>query len=280
MIMANPVTDPDIDTDTSKNSTKNTPGGLAKLKPSGRRLEGKRIVVTGSSRGIGAGIASWLAQEGATLVLTYSSNEAAASAVAQALPGTGHKSLSLNVADEASVDAFFTKALEAGPINGLVNNAGITRDQLILRMKTDDFDAVVGTNLRGTFLCTRAAIKAMFKAKITGSIVNITSVSGEMGNAGQSNYSASKAGVEGMTKALAKEVASRGIRLNCVSPGFIVTEMTDALSDDQKAKIQSGISLGSLGETEDIAAAVAYLLSDEARYITGHTLSVNGGLYI
>ncbi len=251
-----------------------------KLQPSSKRLTGKRIVVTGSSRGIGAGIAAWLAQEGAALVLTYSSNEAAAAQVAKSLPGSGHACLALNVSDEASVEAFFSKVLETGAIDGLVNNAGITRDQLILRMKTDDFDAVIGTNLRGTFLCSRAAIKAMFKAKIAGSIVNITSVSGEMGNAGQSNYSASKAGVEGMTKALAKEVASRGIRLNCVSPGFIVTEMTDALNEDQKAKIQSGIPLGSLGETEDIAAAVAYLLSDEARYITGHTLSVNGGLYI
>lgn len=252
----------------------------AKLVPSGARLQGKRIAVTGSSRGIGAGIASWLAAEGAKVILTYSSGEAAAIEVSKKLKGDGHSCLKLNVSDEASVDAFFAKVLEGGALDGFVNNAGITRDQLILRMKTDDFDAVLGTNLRGTFLCARAAIKAMFKAKTAGSIVNITSVSGEMGNAGQSNYAASKAGVEGMTKSLAKEVASRGIRLNCVSPGFIVTEMTDALTEDQKAKITSGIPLGTLGETEDIAAAVAYLLSDEARYITGHTLSVNGGLYI
>lgn len=250
------------------------------LKPSAKRLTGKRIVVTGSSRGIGAGIASWLAEEGAAIVLTYSSNEAAALAVANSLAGSGHICLPLNVSDESSVDTFFTKVLEGGAIDGLVNNAGITRDQLILRMKTDDFDAVINTNLRGTFLCARAAVKAMFKAKTKGAIVNITSVIGEMGNAGQSNYAASKAGVEGLTKSLAKEVASRGIRLNCVAPGFIVTEMTAALNDDQKAKIQSGIPLGTLGETEDISAAVAYLLSDEARYITGHTLSVNGGLYI
>jgi 3-oxoacyl-[acyl-carrier protein] reductase len=252
----------------------------APLKPTAKRLIGKRIVVTGSSRGIGAGIATWLASEGASIVVTYSSNEAAAQKVVASLPGSGHSCLPLNVADEASVDAFFTKALEGGALHGLVNNAGITRDQLILRMKTDDFDAVIGTNLRGAFLCARAAIKAMFKAKIAGSIVSITSVIGEMGNAGQSNYAASKAGVEGLTKSLAKEVASRGIRLNCVAPGFIVTEMTAALTDDQKTKIQSGIPLGTLGETEDIAAATAFLLSDEARYITGHTLSVNGGLYI
>lgn len=250
------------------------------LKPTAKRLQGRRIIVTGSSRGIGAGIAAWLAHEGASLVITYSSNEAAAAQVTKSLPGSGHMCLALNVSDETSVDAFFAKVLEGGSIHGLVNNAGITRDQLILRMKTEDFDAVIGTNLRGTFLCARSAIKAMLKAKTPGSIVNITSVIGEMGNAGQSNYAASKAGVEGLTKSLAKEVASRGIRLNCVAPGFIVTEMTDALNEDQKNKIQSGIPLGTLGETEDIAAAVAYLLSDEARYITGHTLSINGGLYI
>ncbi|MDX9731990.1 MAG: 3-oxoacyl-[acyl-carrier-protein] reductase [Bdellovibrionales bacterium] len=252
----------------------------ATLQPTARRLSGKRIIVTGSSRGIGAGIAQWLANEGAAVVVTYSSNEASAQKVVQALPGSGHSCFALNVADEASVDAFFSKVLEAGPIHGLVNNAGITRDQLILRMKADEFDAVIATNLRGTFLCARAAVKAMFKAKTKGSIVSITSVIGEMGNAGQSNYAASKAGVEGLTKSLAKEVASRGIRLNCVAPGFIATEMTDVLTEDQKAKIQSGIPLGLLGETEDIAASVAFLLSDEARYITGHTLSVNGGLYI
>ncbi len=250
------------------------------LKPTGQRLTGKRIAVTGSSRGIGAGIALWLAKEGATVVITYSSNEASALAVAKSLPGQGHICLPLNVSDEASVDAFFAKVLEGGPLAGFVNNAGITRDQLILRMKTEDFDAVINTNLRGTFLCARGAVKAMFKSKTAGSIVNITSVIGEMGNAGQSNYAASKAGVEGLTKSLAKEVASRGIRLNCVAPGFIVTEMTAALNDEQKLKIQSGIPLGTLGETEDIAAAVAFLLSNEARYITGHTLSVNGGLYI
>lgn len=250
------------------------------LKPASQRLKGKRIIVTGSSRGIGAGIASWLAREGASVVITYSTNEASALAVAKSLPGSGHVCLPLNVSAEASVDSFFAKVLESGPIDGLVNNAGITRDQLILRMKADDFDAVIGTNLRGVFLCSRAAIKAMFKARTAGAIVSITSVIGEMGNAGQSNYAASKAGVEGLTKSLAKEVASRGIRLNCVAPGFIVTDMTDAMTEDQKTKIQSGIPLGTLGETEDIAAATAFLLSDEARYITGHTLSVNGGLYI
>jgi len=264
---------------TPENSPQEVPAKSV-LKPTSKRLQGKRIIVTGSSRGIGAGIASWIASEGASVVVTYSSNEASAQAVTKSLAGTGHICLPLNVSDERSVDGFFAKVLETGVIDGFVNNAGITRDQLILRMKTDDFDSVIGTNLRGTFLCSRSAVKAMMKAKIKGSIVNITSVVGEMGNAGQSNYAASKAGVEGLTKSLAKEVASRGIRLNCIAPGFIVTEMTGALTDEQKAKIQEDIPLGTLGEAEDIASAVAFLLSDEARYITGHTLSVNGGLYI
>jgi 3-oxoacyl-[acyl-carrier protein] reductase len=250
------------------------------LKPTGTKLVGRRIVVTGSSRGIGAGIASWLAAEGAQVVVTYSSNEAAAQEVVISLKGSGHLCLPLNVSDEASVDAFFTKVLETGGLHGLVNNAGIEKDQLILRMKTEEFDAVIGTNLRGSFLCARAAIKMMFKAKVAGSIVNITSVIGEMGNPGQSNYAASKAGVEGLSKSLAKEVASRGIRINCVAPGFIDTDMTRKMNEDQKAKILSGVPLGQMGQTSDIAAATAFLLSDEARYITGQTLSVNGGLYI
>ncbi|MBK7892629.1 MAG: 3-oxoacyl-[acyl-carrier-protein] reductase [Bdellovibrionales bacterium] len=254
---------------------------LAKtLVPRAKRLEGGRILVTGSSRGIGAGIAIWLAAEGAKIVVTYSSNEEAAQKVVAELPGSGHICLPLNVADEGSVEALFAKIGETGGLTGLVNNAGITRDQLLLRMKADDFDSVIATNLRGTFLCSRAATKMMFKAKTPGSIVNITSVSGEMGNPGQANYSASKAGVEGFTKALAKEVAVRGIRANCIAPGFIATEMTGVLTDDQKTKIQSSIPMGTVGETEDIAAAAAFLLSDEARYITGHTLSVNGGMYM
>lgn len=251
-----------------------------KLEPSAKRLVGRRIVVTGSSRGIGAGIANWLAAEGAQVVVTYSSSEAAAQDVIKLMPGLGHLCLPLNVSDESSVEAFFSKVQETGGIHGLVNNAGIEKDQLILRMKSDEFDAVIGTNLRGTFLCLRAAIKMMFKTRVPGSIVNITSVIGEMGNAGQSNYAASKAGVEGMTKSLAKEVASRAIRLNCVAPGFVDTDMTRKMSDDQRAKILSGVPLGHMATTEDIAAATAFLLSDEARYITGQTLSVNGGLYI
>lgn len=248
--------------------------------PVARRLDGKCILVTGSSRGIGAAIARRLAAEGARVGITYSSNPGAAETVVASLAGKGHLMLSLNISDEASVAAAFeTVAKEWGQIDGLVNNAGITRDTLLLRMKAEDFQAVVDTNLKGSFLCTRAAVKMMLKAR-TGSIVNITSVIGEMGNAGQSNYAASKAGLEGFTKSVAQEVGSRGIRLNCVAPGFIVTEMTDVLNDQQKQAILSKVPLGTLGDVEDVAAATAFLLGSESKYITGHTLSVNGGLYM
>ena len=188
--------------------------------------------------------------------------------------------LQLNVSDEASVASGFEQVLSHfGKLDGLVNNAGITKDQLLLRMKTEDFMSVIDTNLKGTFLCTRAAVKAMLKAR-KGSIVNITSVIGEMGNAGQSNYAASKAAVEAFSKSAAQEVGSRGIRLNCVAPGFIVTEMTDALNEQQKTAILSKVPLGTLGDVDDVANATAFLLSPESKYITGHTLSVNGGLYM
>lgn len=244
------------------------------------RFAGKNILVTGSSRGIGAGIARYLAEEGARVAVTYSSGAESAQKVVAGLPGTGHLCLQLNVSDEASVTAAFEEiAKQFGQLDGLVNNAGITKDQLLLRMKTEDFQAVIDTNLKGVFLCTRAAVKMMLKAR-TGSIVNITSVIGEMGNAGQSNYAASKAGVEGFTKSVAQEVASRSIRVNCVAPGFIVTEMTDVLSDQQKEAILGKVPLNQLGDVNDIAAAAAFLLSADAKYITGHTLSVNGGLYM
>ena len=244
------------------------------------RFENKTVMVTGSSRGIGAGIAHRLAAEGARVAITYSSSPDAAEKVLAGLPGKGHIRLQLNVSDEASVTAGFEAiAKEFGQLDGLVNNAGITRDQLILRMKTEDFQAVIDTNLKGTFLCTRAAVKMMLKAR-TGSIVNITSVIGEMGNAGQSNYAASKAGVEGFTKSIAQEVASRSIRVNCIAPGFIVTEMTGVLNDQQKETILGKVPLGTLGDVDDIASATAFLLSSESKYITGHVLSVNGGLYM
>lgn len=243
-------------------------------------LQNKKIMVTGSSRGIGAGIARLLADEGATVAITYSSSEGPAREVLASLKGSGHIIVPLQVADEASVQAAFAKVLEAfGELDGLVNNAGITKDQLLLRMKEEDFMDVINTNLKGTFLCTKLAVKAMMKAR-KGSIVNITSVIGESGNAGQANYAASKAGTVGFSKSIAQEVGSRHIRVNCVAPGFIVTDMTDKLTPEQKEGILKGIPLNSLGETDDVAHAVAFLLSDKARYITGHTLSVNGGLYM
>lgn len=245
----------------------------------GRFVE-KTALVTGSSRGIGAGIASRLAREGARVAITYSTNPEAAQKVLAELPGTGHICLRLNVSDEASVDAAFAECLKAfGRLDFLVNNAGITRDQLLLRMKSEDFDQVIATNLKGVFLCTRAAAKGMLKAR-SGSIVNITSVIGQMGNAGQANYAASKGGVEAFTKSVAQEFASRHIRVNCVAPGFIVTEMTGVLTDLQREAILDKVPLGTLGDVDDVASAVSFLLSQDAKYITGHTLSVNGGLYI
>jgi 3-oxoacyl-[acyl-carrier protein] reductase len=244
------------------------------------RFANQTALVTGSSRGIGAAIAARLAQDGARVAVTYSSNPEAAKKVVDSLPGTGHFSLQLNVGDEASVDKSFAEVVEKlGKIDFLVNNAGITKDQLLLRMKAEDFDRVIETNLRGVFLCTRAAAKLMLKAK-SGAIVNITSVIGQTGNPGQANYAASKGGVEAFTKSVAQELASRQIRVNCVAPGFIVTEMTDVLNDQTKEAILAKVPLKTLGDVEDVAAAVSFLLSQEAKYITGHTLSVNGGMFM
>jgi len=243
-----------------------------------QRFSGKTALITGSSRGIGAGIALRLAGEGARVCVTYSTNSAAAEKLMTTLPGSGHMMLPLNVAEEASVDQAFSQVMaDFGQLDFLVNNAGITADQLLLRMKAEDFDRVIATNLRGVFLCTRAAAKVMLKAR-SGSIVNITSVIGQTGNAGQANYAASKGGVESFSKSIALELAARQIRVNCVAPGFIATEMTDVLSEDQKQAILSRVPLKSLGDVNDVAAAVSFLLSAEARYITGQTISVNGGL--
>ncbi len=243
-------------------------------------LAGHKIIVTGGSRGIGAGIVQHLADSGAEVAFTYSSREDSAQQVLAKLPGSGHFCVQMNIADEASVQAGLEQILKKWPeIHGLVNNAGITKDQLILRMKTDDFDSVINTNLKGTFLLCRALSKLMVKAR-KGSIVNITSVIGQTGNAGQSNYAASKAGTIGFSKSLAQELGSRGIRVNCIAPGFIATEMTEVLTDEQKGKILEKIPLQKMGETQDIASAVRFLLSDESKYITGHTLSVNGGMFM
>lgn len=243
-------------------------------------LKGKKVVVTGSSRGIGAGIAKSLANLGAQVCVTYARSKDKAEEVFSSLEGEGHLLLPVNTSDEDSISNFFKEILDSwGNIDGLVNNAGITRDQLLLRMKTADFDDVYSTNLKGTFLCTKAVAKPMMK-KRTGSIVNITSVIGSTGNAGQSNYAASKAGTEAFSKSVAKELGSRGIRSNCVAPGFIQTEMTDILDDKQKDSLTEQLPLSRLGTTEDVAQAVAFLISDASSYITGQTIHVNGGMYL
>lgn len=243
-------------------------------------LSGKNIIVTGSSRGIGAGIAAALASQGAKIGISYASSKEGATKVLESLEGQGHFIGQLDLTEETSIANYFKEALaHFGKIDGLVNNAGVTKDQILLRMKTEDFDQVINTNLRGSFLCTQQLLKPMMKAK-GGSIVHITSVIGQMGNNGQANYAASKAGLEAYSKSLAKEMASRNIRSNCVAPGFIATEMTDVLDDTQKEKIFSGIPLGRMGSVNDIANAVSFLLSEDSGYITGQTISVNGGLYM
>ncbi len=243
-------------------------------------LKSKKIIVTGGSRGIGACLVQVLAESGATIAFTYSSNEAAAAKILSQLPGEGHFFVQMNLSDEASVEKAFSEIMIRWPqFDGLVNNAGITKDQLLLRMKTEDFDQVLQTNLRGAFLTTKITTKMMMKAR-QGSIVNITSVIGQTGNAGQANYAASKAGLIGFAKSVALELASRNVRVNCVAPGFIATEMTAVLSDAQKQQVLSKVPMGTMGEGRDVAMAVRFLLSDESKYITGHTLSVNGGLYL
>lgn len=243
-------------------------------------LTGKKIFVTGGSRGIGAAIVKYLADLGAQVAFTYSTNEAKAQDLLKSLNGNGHVCLQLDVANSESVDKVTSQILEQwGEIDGVVNNAGITKDQLLLRMKNEDFTQVIQTNLMGSFYVTKAFSKAMLKAR-KGSFVNISSVIGSMGNAGQSNYSASKGGVEAFTKSVALEFASRGIRANCVAPGYIKSDMTDALTDDQLKNFNEKIPLQRAGEAQEVASAVAFLLSDAASYITGQTLHVNGGMYL
>jgi 3-oxoacyl-[acyl-carrier protein] reductase len=241
---------------------------------------GKIVLVTGASRGIGRGIAKLFSEAGAKVALTYANNEEAALSAISELQGSGHKAYKLNSESPDSIEATFNAVnTEMGGLHVLINNAGITKDQLLLRMKTDDWDQVLTTNLRGVFLSTKAAVKLMLKAR-EGSIINIASVIGQTGNAGQSSYAASKAGIIAFTKSIALEVASRQIRLNCIAPGFIKSDMTDSLTDEQKKGILERVPLGSIGETVDVASACLFLASPLARYITGHTLNVNGGLYM
>ena len=243
-------------------------------------LEGKSVLVTGSSRGIGAATAQHLASCGMRVAVTYGRSKEKAEEVFNSLNGDGHLLVPFNVTDETSIkEGFDMITKEFGGLNGLVNNAGITRDQLILRMKNEEFDDVINTNLKAVFTCTKLAVKVMMKAR-QGSIVNITSVVGQSGAPGQGNYAASKGGVEAFTKSIAQEVGSRKIRVNCVAPGFIGTDMTDELPEDRKEAILSAVPLNSIGEPIDVAHSVAFLLSDESKYITGQTISVNGGMYM
>jgi 3-oxoacyl-[acyl-carrier protein] reductase len=244
-------------------------------------LQDKLALVTGASRGIGRAIALELAKQGATVVGTATTEEGAAG-IGQALAQAGAKGAGrvLNVRDAAQGDALVAHLQkELGDIAILVNNAGITRDNLALRMKDAEWDDVLDTNLKAVFRLSRAVMRGMMKAR-WGRIVNITSVVGASGNAGQANYAAAKAGVVGLTKSLARELGSRGITVNCVAPGFIDTDMTRALSEAQRGALLTQIPLGRLGESTDIAAAVAYLASPAAGYITGCVLHVNGGMYM
>ena len=243
-------------------------------------LNGKTALVTGASRGIGRAIALRLAEDGANVAVIYAGSADKAEAVVNEITalGVNAKAYQCNVADSAAVnETVKAETNDLGKIDILVNNAGITRDGLMLRMKDEDFDAVLDTNLKGAFNMIRACYSGFIRKK-SGRIINISSVSGIMGNAGQANYSASKAGVIGLTKSVARELASRGITCNAVAPGFIQTDMTENLGDNNP--LLNSIPLGRMGKPEDIAAAVAFLASDSAAYITGEVLKVDGGLAI
>ena len=245
-------------------------------------LNGKIAVVTGASRGIGKAIAMKFAQLGATVVINYNGSAQKAEEVKQSITADGGRAVIMqcNVADYDACEAFFKDVInQFGRIDILVNNAGITKDGLIMRMSEEDFTSVVDVNLKGTFHCIRFASRQMMKQR-SGRIINMSSVVGISGNAGQINYAASKAGVIGMTKSAAQELASRGITVNAIAPGYIETDMTNVLSDKVKEETMKQIPLGRLGQTGDIAAAAAFLASDEAGYITGQVLAVDGGMAI
>jgi 3-oxoacyl-[acyl-carrier protein] reductase len=243
------------------------------------RLNGEVALVTGASRGIGAAIAARLGAEGARVIGTATTAEGAAR-IGEALAANGGRGAVLDVASQSSIDALIAD-IEAreGSIGILCNNAGITRDMLLLRMKQDDWDAVIQTNLASVYRLSKAVLRGMMKAR-RGRIISIASVVGLIGNAGQANYAAAKAGMIGFSKSLAREVGSRAITVNVVAPGFIDTDMTRALGAEQRAALGAQIPLGRLGEPADVAAAVAFLASPEASYITGETLHVNGGMHM
>lgn len=243
-------------------------------------MAGKVAVVTGASRGIGAAIAKELAQKGAMVVINYQGSEEKAQAVKEEIVNAGGQAeiMRCDVSDFATCEAFFKEIVEKfGRVDILVNNAGVTRDGLLMKMSEADFDQVVDTNLKGTFNCIRFVARQMIKQR-GGRIINLSSVVGVNGNAGQTNYAASKAGVIGLTKSAAKELASRGITVNAIAPGFIATDMTDVLSDTVKDSIKAQIPLGGFGKTEDVAKAAAFLASEDAAYITGQVLHVDGGM--
>ena len=247
-----------------------------------KEFQDKIVLVTGASRGIGAGIAALFAERGAYVIINYARSADQAQSLLTKIESAGGKGEVAGF-DVGNFDAVeeHTKALltKHGKIDILVNNAGIAKDNLLVRTSQDDWQQTIQTNLSSAFYLSRSVGKAMMKAR-SGRIINISSVIGEMGNAGQAAYSASKAGMIGLTKSLARELGSRSITVNAVAPGYIITEMTDALSDEQKAGISSAIALGSLGTVEDVAESVAFLASEKAKYITGHVLSVNGGMYM
>jgi 3-oxoacyl-[acyl-carrier protein] reductase len=244
-----------------------------------QHLMGEVALVTGASRGIGAAIADELAAQGATVIGT-ATTESGASAIGERLAAKGGHGRMLNVTDAAAVDALIESiAKDFGGVSILVNNAGITRDNLLMRMKDEDWQAILDTNLSSVFRTSKAVMRGMMKAR-RGRIINIASVIGVTGNAGQSNYAAAKAGIIAFSKSLAKEIGSRGITVNVVAPGFIATDMTASLPEDAKSALVGQIALGRLGEPADIARAVGFLAGPAAAYITGETLHVNGGMYM
>lgn len=245
------------------------------------RLKGKKALVTGAAQGIGKAVAVMLAKEGADIAVSDINLDLAAQTAAEIKSlGVNAVAIEGNVASSESADSMVAKTVEGlGAIDILVNNAGITRDTLILRMKDEDWDAVLNVNLKGTFNCLRSAVKVMSKQR-SGKIINIASIVGLMGNVGQANYSASKAGVIGLTKTTAREFAARGINVNAVAPGFIATAMTDAIPEKAKNELTAQIPMGRLGTADDVAEAVLFLAGPASDYITGQVISVNGGMYM